>query len=253
MGMFGKGSETCCICNMRPGEKKIEDGMVCKECISKGGNFLIVFSWKNTSSQRVKDGIAANEINQKYMKEFQITKKVEKNLLLDETNRLWTIKSIKNVIFSYDDILDAELIENGENVITGGLGSAVVGGMLFGSIGAMVGGTTGTKKIKKEIRDLQIKIKTKNLVYPEVTIPVISSGKVDPSNPVYGAYLKIAEKYLSVIALMRESERKNNENHESNNVIGSQADELLKFKNLLDMGAVTQEEFDAKKKQLLGL
>mgnify|MGYP003461922292 FL=1 len=33
----------------------------------------------------------------------------------------------------------------------------------------------------------------------------------------------------------------------------SAADELKKFKELLDMGAITQEEFDAKKKQLLGL
>ena len=32
----------------------------------------------------------------------------------------------------------------------------------------------------------------------------------------------------------------------------SAADELLKYKNLLDIGAITQEEFDAKKKQLLG-
>ncbi len=29
--------------------------------------------------------------------------------------------------------------------------------------------------------------------------------------------------------------------------------ELAKFKELLDMGVITQEEFDAKKKQLLGL
>lgn len=34
---------------------------------------------------------------------------------------------------------------------------------------------------------------------------------------------------------------------------GSVADELLKFKNLLDMGAITQEEFDLKKKELLNL
>ena len=33
----------------------------------------------------------------------------------------------------------------------------------------------------------------------------------------------------------------------------SAADELRKFKELLDMGVLTQEEFDAKKKQLLGL
>ena len=33
----------------------------------------------------------------------------------------------------------------------------------------------------------------------------------------------------------------------------SAADEIAKFKGLLDSGAITQEEFDAKKKQLLGL
>ena len=33
----------------------------------------------------------------------------------------------------------------------------------------------------------------------------------------------------------------------------SAADEIKKFKELLDIGAITQEEFDAKKKQLLGL
>ena len=33
----------------------------------------------------------------------------------------------------------------------------------------------------------------------------------------------------------------------------SSADELKKFKDLLDMGVITQEEFEAKKKQLLGL
>lgn len=33
----------------------------------------------------------------------------------------------------------------------------------------------------------------------------------------------------------------------------SNADELKKFKELLDAGIITQEEFDAKKKQLLGL
>ena len=33
----------------------------------------------------------------------------------------------------------------------------------------------------------------------------------------------------------------------------SAADEIVKFKALLDAGVITQEEFDMKKKQLLGL
>ncbi|MBQ7009879.1 MAG: SHOCT domain-containing protein [Ruminococcus sp.] len=31
------------------------------------------------------------------------------------------------------------------------------------------------------------------------------------------------------------------------------ANDILKFKNLLDIGAITQEEYDAKKKEILGL
>lgn len=37
------------------------------------------------------------------------------------------------------------------------------------------------------------------------------------------------------------------------NDINSSADELKKYRDLLDNGVITQEEFDAKKKQLLGL
>ena len=33
----------------------------------------------------------------------------------------------------------------------------------------------------------------------------------------------------------------------------SPADELIKYKQLLDMGALTKEEFDKKKKELLGV
>lgn len=35
--------------------------------------------------------------------------------------------------------------------------------------------------------------------------------------------------------------------------VSSNADEILKFKQLLDLGAISQEEYDVKKKQLLGL
>ena len=53
---------------------------------------------------------------------------------------------------------------------------------------------------------------------------------------------------------MEEWEKSLNEKKPSNNPVGgSVADEIKKFKELLDIGAITQEEFDAKKKQLLGL
>lgn len=44
-----------------------------------------------------------------------------------------------------------------------------------------------------------------------------------------------------------------NKKNASINVPQSNADELKKYKDLLDQGIISQEEFDAKKKQLLGL
>ena len=63
---------------------------------------------------------------------------------------------------------------------------------------------------------------------------------------------------LTIIALISNSRIKQNgiieeekpQYIQNNN---SNADELSKYKDLLDRGVITQEEFDAKKKQLLGL
>ena len=45
----------------------------------------------------------------------------------------------------------------------------------------------------------------------------------------------------------------NNQTRVTSGTSFSTADEILKYKNLLDMGAITKEEFNAKKKELLNL
>lgn len=59
------------------------------------------------------------------------------------------------------------------------------------------------------------------------------------------------EVYSSVSNLLKERQILNNTTNVK--MEQSSADELKKFKDLLDSGIITQEEFDAKKKQLLGL
>ena len=54
-------------------------------------------------------------------------------------------------------------------------------------------------------------------------------------------------------SLIKTKEEKNTESTTIITQSSSNAEELAKFKKLLDDGIITQEEFDAKKKQLLGL
>lgn len=57
---------------------------------------------------------------------------------------------------------------------------------------------------------------------------------------------------ISKLLLERQSQQRQSAVIQQDNP-PSNADELIKFKELLDSGIITQEEFDAKKKQLLGL
>ena len=68
---------------------------------------------------------------------------------------------------------------------------------------------------------------------------------------------KIFKAILKSLAGIKSNFGDNNDNDkeqlEDNTNNSSQADEILKFKNLLDQGIISEEEFDAKKKQLLNL
>ena len=61
-----------------------------------------------------------------------------------------------------------------------------------------------------------------------------------------------AEIHTVISKLLMNRQDKNNSTVQVNQEV-SAADELKKYKELLDSGVITQEEFDAKKKQLLGL
>ena len=65
-----------------------------------------------------------------------------------------------------------------------------------------------------------------------------------------GNYVEIG----NVLSAMINERQENTVKVENNiNASNSNMEDIVKLKNLLDMGIITQEEFDAKKKQLLGL
>ncbi|WP_037581435.1 SHOCT domain-containing protein [Sporolactobacillus terrae] len=74
--------------------------------------------------------------------------------------------------------------------------------------------------------------------------------KISRSKQRFGGIDK-DEQYQHFIEIL--IKKMNEPNKKSKRKPVSPADEIKKFKELLDMGAITQDEFDVKKKQLLGL
>lgn len=218
----------CSICNENKKKKKLLDGFVCKNCLDKCGLFQFQFSPKKVSADTIRKAIAASEINKERLAIFNPTTKIKKCISFDENNRLW--KPRIDVVFRYEDIISFETEINKETVTSGNTGKAVVGGLLFGGIGA-VAGASGKRRSKEVVTGSMLKIITRNEMYPIVNI------YCPPPSVV--AQLTLILDSLNNVSIGIDD--------------ASDADEILKYKKLLDDGIITNEEFEAKKKQLLNL
>lgn len=169
-------------------------------------------------------------------------------LEIDETKKLWRVDRAE---YSFSDIVDFELLENGESVAKGGLGRAVVGGVLFGGAGAVVGGVTANRKNKAVCNSMRIKIVLNDINSPNAYIDLIKTATKKDSSK-YKQRTEAAQECLSVLQLMCNIQ--NNVDEENlQDKENSDVDNLRKFKALLDDGIITQEDFDAKKKHILGI
>ena len=186
---------------------------------------------------------------------LMLTKKVGSYFGINEDTRQWVVgKGIfapleKGTVYQYEDIVDFELLEDGTSVVKGGLGRAVVGGFMFGGVGAVVGGITGGKRAHQKCTNLCIKITVSSMVSPVVYISLISTETAKDSGTYKKAY-QDAQEILSLLQVICSAVEKTQQADRST---FSGADELRKWKQLLDEGVITREEFETKKRQLLDL
>ena len=259
VGFFDLKAE-CAICNKQVGLHRFQIAnkeWVCPECFKKCG-FTAMTPIKTMTASQVQAALQEKEKSAEALKTFVATKKIGSFLEIDENEKQWLIpdglfggKKYPK-IYSFTDIIDFELLEDGSSITKGGLGRALAGGFLFGGVGAVVGGVTGGKKSKAICDSLKIKITLNSMATPTTYINFIKT-QTKKSSFIYKSNFSLAQDCLSVLQLMcNESSGQDHGSPDSKSGT-SEADEILKFKQLLDNGVITQEEFEMKKKQILGL
>ena len=209
--------------NARESEKKAQDDAIIEEKIHKD----IDYCFKSTAGSVLTRYIVDN---------------VNKKIYISNTSPVLT-----SIPFS--EIIGCDILTDSE--VTGGVGRAVVGGVLAGSAGAVVGATTA----KKKITSYSIIIYKNTVDAPSETLSLINS-ETKTSDLDYKEAVKFSHNVSASIRAIIEQEKKASPNKESpltDKPEMDNAQELRKYKELLDDGIITQEEFDAKKKQLLGL
>ena len=260
MGLFG-GKSICPICgNVAKGivGAKIKDKVkLCGDCTRKMDMELSMIQFQTVDD--IKEHLATREQNQFEYSSFRPTNEKKANNVIfreDANMKRWYFSYEKNpsnpTLFTYDQIVDYELTEDGEAISKGGLGRAVVGGLAFGGVGAIVGGVTGKKKTKTEVKSMKLRVSLNHKYKNQLIIEFVPFGtSVKSGSLSYNLYKQQANDIISFLDGLCSKASVSQAAPQVQQVSG--ADEIMKYKELLDNGIITQEEFDAKKKQILGL
>lgn len=190
--------------------------------------------------------------------QFKATKSI-RNTEFDDDHKIFAIASYVGFkkewnYFRYDQIKSFRLYEDGRNVTSANIGNAAIGGALFGSAGAVVGAMTN-QRTESVCSSMYITIKLQNCYIPSVDITFVSSEterdslRYSTSCAAAEATVKALDAAIAMVAPPK-PERSIRE-QPTHNI--SAADEIRQYKQLLDDGIITEEEFQAKKKQLLDL
>lgn len=258
-------AKQCAICNKSIGALGVkyttsDNENVCWKCIRKAGygaNASFVEIKRKSLDEIMNhktEQIKGKEKAVQNLQNFVPTTVIEKTIDVDEKQEMFRLSGIMNIANIYDlsSISSYELVENGSAISSGGLGRAALGAVTFGGAGAIVGAVTGKKKSKTVVEKLQVKIMLNDLKNPVVYIDLIKKP-IKQNSKDYANAIKKADNILSSLNTVL-----SNISVVENEPIGktpaySTTDEIRNYKELLDDGIITQEEFDTKKKELLNL
>ncbi len=170
-----------------------------------------------------------------------------KEFLLDmDHKKIALIDSFKSKIeiMNFKDVLDVKITEDNSTVMEGGVGRALVGGILAGGAGAIVGATTrGSKNV---VSSMQLQIITNDVTDSLKKLDIIAN-EIPRDSVVYKKATEFSQKiYASITSILKQYNQEMKKE--------SPKDTISKLKELSDMlekGHLTKEEFQKQKKKIL--
>lgn len=205
----------------------------------------------------------AEQLNYMKSNQFHVSNSCKHYLEMDNGNKIFRLN---NSLYRYSDLLKYDIKEESSGeikncilrafvcslflgiigvisgyIVTSNFYSSLIIAALLADLGAILGFFTGSRICNS----LSITVSVKNHRCCSDTIVFVSGG-LRVNSDEYGEI----KSYLIECASMLD-----NIICENNNIKDSisEADEIMRFKALLDQGIITQEQFEAKKNKILGL
>lgn len=189
---------------------------------------------------------------------------LKSNSEIKNDKHLLNIEKVKYDVktFSYKDILESEVVIDGETVTKTSrksqVGGAILGGILAGGVGAIIGGLSGKTSSKEKVKTIQLKIIINDTKNPlqiitflnEDTSIVRSNEKFIKANKEVMHWHSLFKVVIDIADKEEKSTQVIQNNINGTNATFNSADEIRKLHELLKEGIITQEEFDLQKKKI---
>ncbi len=209
--------EHCAVCGNTPSKFPISDGRICSDCFKE---FKDMPNFITRVTKITRTELLSYRKVQEYSKEqnslFNVTKRIGSYIEFDQNRGQFRLMPILGAakktpdVYNCDDIIEYELLEDGISVTSGGLGRAAAGGILFGGVGAIVGGVTGKKKTRAKIENFRIKLTLNNFQNPTVYIDLLNKKKIKTNSNRYKEIYEKAQEILSTLSVLQNNKEESN-------------------------------------------
>lgn len=262
----------CCYCRKKQSIDvslfpTADDRRICLDCLNKMQT-VTKKAWAFSFRSKEEKAYAKNNTSAFFMENLKNIEMPSNLLIINFQNKTLMCATIKekNLLgglnaYRFDQIIK---YENGQNTYERQVGKkghyffrAIVGNYFAGPTGAVIGAMTrnDTRHFVSENGQYFIRV-----YFKEDDGAISTHYRTFGENRKRGTresdkieYVRYDSAFQKIIKM---AENEENTTPPAATPIGnavSTADEIKKFKELLDIGAITQDEYDAKKKQLLGL
>ena len=197
--------------------------------------------------------------------DFVITKEISilasgwssTKLLIDNQNKKFFYQKgkIYSKAYKFSDIINYEVYENGKSQVQGRAGSALIGGAFFG-LGGLIVGSSMSRNINEKCNQLKLIIRLNDFDCPQIVITYVDNVDWDKNGWMYRNMKENIQAVCSMLEYMlneKTLEQSSTVKQEKTSEQKSQKEQLQELKEMLDDGLITQEDFEQKKKQILGL
>ena len=179
------------------------------------------------------------------------------DILIDDHKKEFVVilsKSRTILEYAFDSLVDYELYEDGRSIIKSAAeNTAFADTLLYGKAGAAAA-ATAPKEVHEYCSDVHITLVINDMKRPQIIIPLISMETLKTSVE-YRFAIETAKKITAMCAVIKanQTSKETKEEKAEKTDSADQYEEISKIFELKEKGIITEDEFNIKKKQLLGL